>query len=146
MVIWSWSRVINELLKGRIDLAHRLLPIENPHYITAHCQMFHPVHFNTGDLGSGSKAIEGFSSETKEPKLHKLGVFWVNNNKKHLIWANLKCFSTENGTIYWWVGDWVKNWYGESPIFEVQLAHSHTIFVKVTPLDRWHVTAALHQP
>ena len=26
-------------------------------------------------------AINGFSSETKEPKLHKLGVFWANYRK-----------------------------------------------------------------
>ena len=30
-------------------------------------------------------AISGFSSEMKEPKLHKMGVFRANYGKKHLI-------------------------------------------------------------
>ena len=31
----------------------------------------------------------GGSSETKEPKLHNLGVFWVNYCKKHPIWSKM---------------------------------------------------------
>ena len=34
-------------------------------------------------------AIRGFSSETKEPKLHKLGVFWANYCEMHSIWSKL---------------------------------------------------------
>ena len=34
----------------------------------------------------------GFSSETKEPKLHKLGVFWANYCKKHPFWSKLDAF------------------------------------------------------
>ena len=37
-------------------------------------------------------AMGGFSSETKEPKLHKLGVFWANYCKKHPIWIKLGAF------------------------------------------------------
>ena len=37
-------------------------------------------------------AIGRFSSETKEPKLHKLGVFWANYCKKHPIWSKLGAF------------------------------------------------------
>ena len=37
-------------------------------------------------------SIGGFSSETKEPKLHKLGVFWVDYCKKHPIWSKLGAF------------------------------------------------------
>ena len=36
--------------------------------------------------------VTAFSSEMKDPKLHKLGVFWVNYDKKHPIWAKLFCF------------------------------------------------------
>ena len=34
----------------------------------------------------------GFSSETKEPKLNKLGVFWANYCKYHPIWSKLGAF------------------------------------------------------
>ena len=34
----------------------------------------------------------GFSSETKEPKLHKLDVFWANHCKKRPIWSELGAF------------------------------------------------------
>ena len=34
----------------------------------------------------------GFSSETKEPKLHKLCVFWANSCKKHPILSKLGAF------------------------------------------------------
>ena len=37
-------------------------------------------------------AIGRFSSETKEPKLHKLGVFGANYCKKHPIWSNWVLF------------------------------------------------------
>ena len=37
-------------------------------------------------------AIGGFSSETKEPKFHKLGVFWTKYCKKHPIWSKLGAF------------------------------------------------------
>ena len=32
------------------------------------------------------------SSEMKEPKLHRLGVFWANYCKKHPIWSKLGAF------------------------------------------------------
>ena len=44
-------------------------------------------------------AIGGFSSEMKEPKLHKLGVFWANYGKKHPTWAKLGAFSFKNGIL-----------------------------------------------
>ena len=39
----------------------------------------------------------GGSSETKEPKLHKLGVFWANYRKKHPISPKLGAFLLKNG-------------------------------------------------
>ena len=74
-------------------------------------------------------AIGGFSSETKEPKLHKLGVFWANYCKKHPIWSKLGAFLSK--MVYWWVGNLAKNWYRDSQIFEV--AHPRTILVKEPP-------------
>ena len=76
-------------------------------------------------------AIGGFSSETKEPKLHKLGVFWANYCKKHLIWSKLGDFLSK--MVYWWVGNLAKNWYRDSQIFEVRQAHPRTILVKEPP-------------
>ena len=35
--------------------------------------------------------------------------------------------------VYWWVGNWAKNWYRESQIFKVRQVHPRTILVKVTP-------------
>ena len=46
-------------------------------------------------------AIRGFSSQTKLPNLHKLGGFWANYSKKHMIWAKLSVFCTK--LVYWWV-------------------------------------------
>ena len=76
-------------------------------------------------------AIEGFSSETKEPKLHKLGVFWANYCKKHPIWSKFGAFISK--MVYWWVGNLAKNWYRDSQIFEVRQAHPRTILVKEPP-------------
>ena len=76
-------------------------------------------------------AIGGFSSETKEPKLHKLGVFWANYCKKHPIWSRLGAFLSK--MVYWWVGNLAKNWYRDSQIFEVRQAHPRTILVKEPP-------------
>ena len=76
-------------------------------------------------------AIGGFSSETKEPKLHKLGVFWADYCKKHPIWSKLGAFLSK--MVYWWVGNLAKNWYRDSQIFEVQQAHPRTILVKEPP-------------
>ena len=73
----------------------------------------------------------GFSSETKEPKLHKLGVFWANYCKKHPIWSKLGVFLSK--MVYWWVGNLAKNWYRDSQIFEVRQAHPRTILVKEPP-------------
>ena len=73
----------------------------------------------------------GFSSETKEPKLHKLGVFWANYCKKHPIWSKLGAFLSK--MVYWWVGNLAKNWYRDSQIFEVRQAHPRTILVKEPP-------------
>ena len=73
----------------------------------------------------------GFSSETKEPKLHKLGVFWANYCKKHPIWSKLGAFLPK--MVYWWVGNLAKNWYRDSQIFEVRQAHPRTILVKEPP-------------
>ena len=47
-------------------------------------------------------AIGGFSSETKEPKLHKLGVF-LEYCKKHPIWSKLGAFLSQ--MVNWWVGN-----------------------------------------
>ena len=82
-------------------------------------------------------AIGGFSSETKEPKLHKLGVFWANYCKKHPIWSKLGAFLPK--MVYWWVGNLAKNWYRDSQIFEVRQAHPRTILVKEPPpgVDRY---------
>ena len=76
-------------------------------------------------------AIGGFSSETKEPKLHKLGVFWANCCKKHPIWSKLGAFLSK--MVYRWVGNLAKNWYRDSQIFEVRQAHPRTILVKEPP-------------
>ena len=76
-------------------------------------------------------AIGGFSSETKEPKLHKLGVFWANYCKKHPIWSKLGTFLSK--MVYWWMGNLAKNWYRDSQIFEVRQAHPRTILVKEPP-------------
>ena len=51
-------------------------------------------------------AIGGFSSKTKEPKLHKLGVFWANYCKKHPIWSKLGAFLSK--MVYWWVENLAK--------------------------------------
>ena len=75
--------------------------------------------------------IGGFSSETKEPKLHKLGVFWANYCKKHPIWSKLSALLSK--MVYWWVGNLAKNWYRDSQIFEVRQAHPRTILVKEPP-------------
>ena len=56
-----------------------------------------------------------FSSETKEPKLHKLDIFWANYCKKHPIWSKLGAFRSK--MVYWWVGNLAKNWYRDSQIF-----------------------------
>ena len=84
-------------------------------------------------------AIGGFSSETKEPKLHKLGVFGANYCKKHPIWSKLGAFLSK--MVYWWVGNLAKNWYRDSQIFEVRQAHPRTILVKEPPRGQ----GALHQ-
>ena len=76
-------------------------------------------------------AIGGFSSETKDPKLHKSGVFWAIFCKKHPIWSKLGAFLSK--MVYWWVGNLAKNWYRDSQIFEVRQAHPHTILVKEPP-------------
>ena len=76
-------------------------------------------------------AIGGFSSETKEPKLHKLGVFWANYCKKHPIWSKLGAFLSK--MVYWWVGNLAKKWYRDNQIFEVRQAHPRTILVKEPP-------------
>ena len=80
-------------------------------------------------------AIGGFSSETKEPKLHKLGVFWANYCKKHPILSKLGAFLSK--MVYWWVGNLAKNWYRDSQIFEVRQAHPRTILVKEPPPGFW---------
>ena len=46
-------------------------------------------------------AIGDVSSETKEPKLHKLGVFWANYCKKHPIWSNCVPFFRKCYTDGW---------------------------------------------
>ena len=76
-------------------------------------------------------AIGEFSSETKEPKLHKLGVFWANYCKKHPIWSKLGAFLSK--MVYWWVGNLAKDWYRDSQIFEVRQAHPRTILLKEPP-------------
>ena len=45
-------------------------------------------------------AIGGFSSEMKEPKLHKLGVFWANYEKKKAPnLSKIGCFSFESSIL-----------------------------------------------
>ena len=78
-------------------------------------------------------AIGGFSSETKEPKLLKLGVFWANYCKKHPIWSKLGAFLSK--MVYWWVGNLAKNWYRDSQIFEVR--HIHVRFWWKNPPPRF---------
>ena len=77
----------------------------------------------------------GFSSETKEPKLHKLGVFWAHYCKKHPIWSKLGAFLSK--MVYWWVGNLAKSWYRDSQIFEVRQAHPRTILVEEPPPPGW---------
>ena len=59
-------------------------------------------------------AIGGFSSEMKEPKLHKLGVFWAHYGKKHPIWAKLGVFLSK---MVWWMANCAKSYHRESPNF-----------------------------
>ena len=67
----------------------------------------------------------GFSSETKEPKLHKVGVFWANYCEKHPIWSKLGAFLSK--LVYWWVGNWAK--YGiEKVRFSRYGRHTHIQF------------------
>ena len=76
--------------------------------------------------------IGGFSSEMKEPKLQKLGVFWANYGKKHPIWPKLDAFLSK--MVYWWVDNCAKIWYRESWIFEVQQISTSTYnFGESTP-------------
>ena len=74
--------------------------------------------------------IDGFSSETKELK-SKNGVFWANYFKKHPIWANLGAILSK--MVYWWVGNWAKNWYRESQIFKVRQGTSTYSFGESNP-------------
>ena len=46
---------------------------------------------------------EGDSSEMKEPKLHELGVFWVDYCKKHPIWSKLWAFLSK---MVYWIDGW----------------------------------------
>ena len=69
--------------------------------------------------------IGGFSSEMKEPKLHKLVYF-------EQIMAKVGAFLLR--MVCWWVGNSAKNWYRESQSFKVRQADSHTILAKVPPL------------
>ena len=54
-------------------------------------------------------AIGEFSSETKEPKLHKLGVFGANYCKKHPVWSIWVLFVWKWYTDRWEIRQ--KNWY-----------------------------------
>ena len=67
-------------------------------------------------------------------QIQKLGVFWANYCKKHPILPKVGAFLWK--MVYWWVGNWAKNWYRESQIFEVWQAHPRTILARVTPLPR----------
>ena len=73
----------------------------------------------------------GFSSETKEPKLHKLGVFWANYCKKHPIWSKLGAFLSK--MVYWWVGNLAKNWYRDTSDFRGPAGTSTYDFGERTP-------------
>ena len=53
--------------------------------------------------------------------------------KKHPIWAKLGAFLSK--MVYWWVGNQVKNWYGEGQIFETRQAHPCSILAKVKDLS-----------
>ena len=52
--------------------------------------------------------IGEFSSEMKGPEFKKLGTFLLK-------------------MVYRWMGNWAKNWYRESQIFEVRQAHPRMI-------------------
>ena len=70
-------------------------------------------------------AIRGFPSEPKEPKFHKLGVFWANYHKKHPIWLKLGAFLSK--MVYWWVGNYAKK-YIEKVRFSRSARHIHVRF------------------
>ena len=67
----------------------------------------------------------------KAPNLHKLGVFWANDGKKHPILAKLGAFWTK--LVYWWVVNGDKIRYSESQNSEVRQAHPGTNFFEVPP-------------
>ena len=69
----------------------------------------------------------GGSSETKEPELHKLGVFGANYCKKHPIWSKSDAFLSK--MVYWWAGNWPKIGIEKVKFFEVRQAHPRTILV-----------------
>ena len=96
--------------------------------LTWYTYMYHPFGTPFREIWYSDR---GVSSETKEPKLHKLGVFWANYCKKHPIWSKLGAFLSK--MVYWWVGNLAKNWYRDSQIFEVRQAHPRTILVKEPP-------------
>ena len=67
----------------------------------------------------------------EEAQIKKLGVFYAIYCKKQSIWAKFGAFLSK--MVYWWVGNWAKNWYRESQIFKVWQAHPRTILVRVPP-------------
>ena len=85
----------------------------------------------------------GFSSETKEPKLHKLSVFWANCCKKHPIWSKLGAFLSK--MVYWWVGNLAKNWYRDSHDFRGPVGTSTYNFGERTPPPRISVMISCYQ-
>ena len=57
----------------------------------------------------GIAAISEFSSEMKEPKLHRLGVFWANYCKnKQTNKKKPPNFTFLSKLVQWWVGNWVQ--------------------------------------
>ena len=80
-------------------------------------------------------AIGGFSSEIKEPKLHKLGVFWANYGEKHPIWPELGAFLSK--MIYWWVGNCAKNWYSVRQIEDCSGSKCHNTSFEIWAFQVW---------
>ena len=58
------------------------------------CDCFFMCFFANFDVGIG-----GFSSQTKAPNQHKLGVFWANYRKKYPIWSKLGVILYEIGML-----------------------------------------------
>ena len=87
--------------------------------------------------------ISGFSSEMKEPKLHKLGIFqqiMVKNIQLEnwVLSFKIGCFPSK--MLYWSIDDCAKKWYRKSQMFEVW----QHIYVQVYNLTKVSPPGAKH--